>query len=205
LKIRTMLVICLFFGFLVTGCGAGAPFNTPTPAHTPTPPNTTSVDLTNISLKSEDLPEGFHLFTKDEIKLMGNMDLTSIVQAFGGGANLVKSNVYGKNPTTIEFLIEVYFYPLSSDIISQIDNGFLNPDLITKSVEGSQVISDLSGIGNGSMGLTTIVQEINMNLLMIRRNNTLIVLLEVYQSETSNFDLKAIGPKADQAVLAEYK
>jgi hypothetical protein len=102
-------------------------------------------------------------------------------------------------------LIEAYFYPLSSDIISQIDNGFLNPDLITKSVEGSQVISDLSGIGNGSMGLTTIVQEINMNLLMIRRNNTLIVLLEVYQSETSNFDLKAIGPKADQAVLAEYK
>lgn len=217
MKTRTLFAICFFTGILLAGCGPGAPtktaiptntptpVNTPTPAYTPTPPNTTTADLTNISLKAEDLPEGFHLFTEDEKKSIGDMDLTSMVKAFGGGANVVKTNLYGKNPTTIAFLVEAFFNPLSSELIGQMDQGFLNPDLIAQSLEGSQVLPDLSGIGNGSMGLTTIIKGIKMNLLMVRRNNTLIVLLEVYQSETAKFDLKAIGQKEDQAVLAEYK
>jgi hypothetical protein len=198
MKTTTLLSIFLITGIILAGCGTGAP------VYTPTPPNTTTADLTNVSLKSEDLPAGIHRFTEDEIKSMGG-DFTSMVKSFGGGASLVKTDLYGKDSKTVEFLFDAFFYPLSSDLIGKIDLGLSNPAGITQSINGSQVLPNLSGIGNGSMGFTVIIQGIKYNFLMIRRNNTLILLMEAYQSETSNFDLKSIGQKMDQYVLAEYK
>jgi hypothetical protein len=207
MKSATLLSMCLITGIILAGCGAGAPVNTATPAYTPTPPNTTTADLTKVSLKTEDLPVGFHRFTEDEIKTSG-IDLTSMFKSFGSGANLVKEDLYGKNLTTVAFLFDVLVYPLSSDVIGQTDQTFKNPESAIQSndtLKSFSVLPNLNAIGNGSMGLSGITKGINMNLLMIRRNNTLIILLEMYQGNTSNFDLKVVGQKMDQYVLAEYK
>ena len=61
----TFFSIRLITGILLAGCAAGAavntaaPANTAVPVNTPTPLNTTTVDLTNVFLKTEDLPTGF--------------------------------------------------------------------------------------------------------------------------------------------------
>jgi len=205
MKTTTFLSICLITSIILTGCGAGTPVNTATPAYTPTPPNTTTADLTNVFLKPEDLPAGFHRFTNDEIKTLG-IDLTSVLSRYGGGTNLVKTDIYGKNPQTEEFLFEGLFYPCSSDFIVATDKVFSNPEAFYPSnVKGISLLPNLSGIGNGSMGITSIDQGTTSNILTFRRNNTLIALIEINKSATSNFDLRATGQKMDQYVLAEYK
>ena len=198
MKTRTLFAICFFIGILLAGCGTGAP------AKTAIPTNTTTADLTNISLKAEDLPEGFRLFTEDELKSNG-LDLSSQFESFKIGAPLVKGYCYGKDVNIVNFLVIGVFYPLSPEIMGNWDAAFANPATFAKVIKDSQVLPNLSGIGNGSMGLYYIAPGVKVNFLTIRRNNTLIVLLGMYEGETLNYDLKAIGQKMDQVVLAEYK
>jgi len=225
MKGTTFFSICLITGILLAGCSTGvavntaapadtaAPVNTAMPANTPAPLNTSTVDLTNVSLQTEDLPAGFHRFTDAEIQSMGIADLMSMtksmvsamVKPFAGTANLVKTDIYGKDPKTVDFLVDTFFYPLSPMVIAEIDLGFSNPAIIGQFLKGAQVRTDMGGIGNKSIGLTAVVQGFNLNLLVFRRNNTMIVLVEVNQSGTFNMDLKAIGQKMDQYVLAAYK
>ena len=198
MKTRTLFAICFFIGILLAGCGTGAP------AKTAIPPNTTTADLTNISIKAEDLPEGFHLFTEDVLKSNG-LDLSSMFGSFNIGAPLVKGYFYGKDLTTVNFLVIGFFYPLSQVRLGNWDASFANTATFTQAYKDSQILPNLSGIGNGSAGVYYITQGDKANLLMIRRNNTLIILLAMYEGETLNYDLKAIGQKMDQVVLAEYK
>jgi len=200
--ITRVLVFSMIFVFLITGCITVVT----KPEVTPTPVNTTTADLTNVFLQTEDLPAGFHRYTEDEIKSMG-WDLSSMLGSYGGGATLVKADAYGKDLTTltaVNFLIDGIFYPLSQELMGKMDAVFSNSAKGTPAPNGSQVLPNLSGIGNGSIGMSFIVQGTNANLLMIRRNNALIVLLGMYPGDTSNFDLKAIGQKMDQYVLAKY-
>ena len=225
MKGTTFFSICLITGILLAGCATSAPVNTAAPAdtaapanttvpvNTPTPLNSTTADLSNVSLQTGDLPAGFHQFTDAEIQSMGIADLMSMtksmvsamVKPFAGTANLVKTDIYGKDPKTVDFLVDAFFYPLSPTLITEIDMGFSNPAIISQFLKGSQVLTEMNGIGNKSMGLSAIVQGFNLNLLVFRRNTTMIVLVEVNQSGTFNLDLKAIGQKMDQYVLAEYK
>jgi hypothetical protein len=228
MKHSTFFSICLIAGMILVGCSTGAAVNTaspsnpalpantavPTvPANTPAPLNTTTVDLTNVSLKTEDLPGGYHKFTDAEIKSMGvdsmmNTTTTFIkamVKPFDGVVDLVKSDLYGKSTKTEEFLVNVFFYPLSSSSIFQIDMGFSNPAIISQFLKGAQVLPEYSGVGNASTGLAQTVQGYNLRILVFRRNNTMIALVEANKNATSVFDLKAIGQKMDQYVLAEYK
>jgi hypothetical protein len=219
MKRTTFFSICFITGILLAGCAAGtpdntaAPANTAVPTNTPVPLNITTVDLTNVFLKTEDLPAGFHKFTDAEMKSMGVTDLmamttsmiSSMVKPFAGVADLVKADLYGKNTKTVEFLVNVFFYPLSPSSIFQIDMGFTNPAIIGQFLKDVQILPDFSGIGNSSIGLTAIVQGYNLKLIVFRRNNTMIAFVEANQSAASVFDLKAIGQKMDQYVLAEYK
>ena len=225
MKGTTFFSICLITGILLAGCATSAPVNTAAPAdtaapanttvpvNTPTPLNSTTADLSNVSLQTGDLPAGFHQFTDAEIQSMGIADLMSMtksmvsamVKPFAGTANLVKTDIYGKDPKTVDFLVDTFFYPLSPMVIAEIDLGFSNPAIIGQFLKGAQVRTDMGGIGNKSIGLTAVVQGFNLNLLVFRRNNTMIVLVEVNQSGTFNMDLKAIGQKMDEYVLAAYK
>jgi len=219
MKRITFFSICLIAGILLAGCAAGAavntaaPANTAVPTSTPVPLNTTTVDLTNVFLKTEDLPTGFHRFTDAEMKSMGITNLmtmttsmvSSMVKPFAGVADLVKADLYGKNTKTVEFLVDTFFYPLDPASIAQIDMGFSNPAIISQFLKDTQVLPNFSGIGNSSIGLTAIVQGYNLKLIVFRRNNTMIALVEANQSAASIFDLKAIGQKMDQYVLAAYK
>lgn len=219
MKITTFSSLCIIFGIILAGCSASSAVNTTSPANTviptntPAPLNITTVDLTNIFFKTEDLPTGFHRFTDAEMKSMIGMDLmtmttsmvNSMVKPFAGVADLVKTDLYGKNTKTVEFLVNVFFYPLSQQSIFQIDMGFSNPEIISQYLKDVQVLPNFSGIGNKSIGLAAIVKGFNLNLLLFRRNNTMIILVEVNQNTTSKFDLKALGQKMDQYILAEYK
>ena len=111
---------------------------------------------------------------------------------------------YGKDLTTVNFLAIGFFYPMSQVTLGNWDTSFANPETFAKAFN-AQVLPDLSGIGNRSVGVSFVVPGYKANLLMIRRNNTMIVLLPMYEGETLNYDLKAFGQKMDQVVLAEYK
>ena len=198
MKTRTLFAICFFIGILLAGCGTGAP------AKTAIPTNTTTADLTNISIKAEDLPEGLRLFSEDELKSNG-LDLSSQFASFKIGAPLAKMYFYGKDLTTVNFLAIAFFYPMSQVTLGNWDAAFANPATFAKAFKDSQVLPNLSGIGNRSVGVSFIVPGYKANLLMIRRNNTMIVLFPMYEGETLNYDLKAFGQKMDQVVLAEYK
>lgn len=225
MKYTTFFSIWLIAGIILAGCAAGALVNTAAPANTAVPTytvvptntsapiNTTTVDLTNVFLKTEDLPIGYHRFTDAEMKSMGISNLMamttsmvkSMVKPFAGVADLVKTDLYGKDTKTVEFLVNVFFYPLSPTSIFQIDMGFSNPAIISQFLKDVQILPNFSGVGDSSLGLTAIVQGYNLKLIVFRRNNTMIALVEVNQSGTSNFDLKTMGQKMDQYVLAEYK
>jgi hypothetical protein len=222
MKHSTFFSICLIFGIILSGCAAGAVVNTaapvntavPTvPANTPAPLNITTVDLTNVFLKTEDLPTGFHKFTDAEMKSMGVTSLMttttsfikSMVKPFDGVVDLVKADLYGKSTTKVDFLINVFFYPLSSASIFQIDMGFSNPAIISQFLKGAQVLPEYSGVGNSSIGLAQTVQGYKLSILVFRRNNTMSALVEVDQTGVANYDLKAMGQKIDQYVLAAYK
>jgi hypothetical protein len=219
MKLTTFFSTCLIFGIFLAGCSGGAvvnpanPTNTAIPVNTPAPLNTTTVDLTNVFLKTEDLPGGFHKFTDAEIKSMGVTSLmtttTSFIKAmvkpFDGVVDLVKADLYGKSTKNEQFLVNVFFYPLSSASIFQIDMGFSNPAIISQFLKGAQVLPEYGGVGNSSTGLAQTVQGYNLRILVFRRNNTMIALVEANKSAASIFDLKAIGQKLDQYVLAAYK
>lgn len=219
MKCITFFSIWLMASIFLVGCSAGAvenstsPANTAIPANTPVPLNITTVDLTNVFLKNGDLPVGYHKFSDAEMKSMGVSNLmtmtTSFVKAmvkpFDGVVNLVKTDLYGKNTKTVEFLVNVFFYPLSSSSIFQIDMGFSNPEIIGQFLKGAQILPDFSGVGNSSIGLAQTVQGYNLRIIVFRRNNTMVAFVEANQNAASVFDLKAIGQKMDQYVLAEYK
>jgi hypothetical protein len=147
------------------------------------------------------------------MKSMGVADLlattTSFVKAmvkpFDGVVDLVKVDLYGKNTKTEEFLVNVFFYPLSQSSIFQIDMGFSNPTIISQFLKGAQVLPEFSGVGNSSTGLAQTVQGYDLKLIVFRRNNTMVALVEANKSASSSIDLKSIGQKIDQYVLAEYK
>lgn len=219
MKATPIFSIGLITSIILVSCTTGAavntagPENTPVPINTPTPLNTTTADLTNVFLNTENLPTGFHRFTDAEIKSMIGTDIMtmttsmikSMVKPFAGVANIVKTDLYGKNTKTVQFLVCTFFYPLDSASIGLIDMGFSNPAIISQYLKGPQILLNFNGIGNSSIGLTDIVKGFNMNILVFRRNNSMIALVEVKQNSTSIFDLKAIGQKMDQHVLAEYK
>ena len=219
MKFTAFFSICFITSMILTGCSTSAavntasPANTVIPANTPAPLNITTVDLTNVFLKTGDLPAGFHKFTDAEIKSLGVTDLIatttsfikSMVKPFDGVVDLVKTDLYGKSTKTVEFLVNVFFYPLSSSSIFQIDMGFSNPEIIGQFLKGAQVLPDFNGVGNSSTGLAQKVQGYNLKILVFRRNNTMIALVEANQSAASVFDLKAVGQKMDQYVLAAYK
>jgi hypothetical protein len=219
MKHSTFFSICLIAAITLAGCSAGAvvntaaPANTAIPLNTPAPLNTTTVDLTNVFLKTEDLPVGFHKFTDAEIKSMGVANLMttttafikSMVKPFDGVVGLVKADLYGKSTQNEEFLVTVFFYPLSPSSIFQIDLGFSNPDIIKQFLKGAQVLPEYGGVGNSSTGLTQTGQGFNLGILVFRRNNTMVALVEANKSAAWVFDLKAVSQKMDQYVLAAYK
>jgi hypothetical protein len=168
------------------------------------------VDLTNISLKTEDLPLGYHQFTKNEIKsTFGQLPLEQLVIGVAGDTDLVKMDLYGKNPKIGDYLIVAFFYPLSMELIEQIDQRNSNSEMIIQQMNqacmGVQLLPNLSGMGNSSMGWTALCTHSRSDFLIIRRNNSLIFLIVMHSTEISNFDIKAIGQKIDQYVLAKYK
>jgi hypothetical protein len=225
MRFTTFFSICFMTSMILAGCSTGGvvntsspsntaiPANTASPTNTPAPLNITTVDLTKVFLKTEDIPAGFHKFTDAEMKSMGIADfmatttsfIKAMVKPFDGVVDLVKADLYGKNTTTVEFLVNVFFYPLSSSSIFQIDMGFSNPAIIGQFLKGAQILPDFSGVGNSSIGLAQTVQGYNLKILVFRRNNTMIALVEANQSAASVFDLKAVSQKMDQYVLAEYK
>ena len=218
MKTTTLFSVFLITGIILAGCGAGVPVNTATPVNTPTPENTatpvytptprniTNADLTNITLKTEDLPVGIHRFTEDEIKSIG-FNFKALAEAYGLSPKLVKLDVYGENPQRGELLIIEIFYPMSAELVTQIAAVISYPGELAKlSIDDVKMLPNLSGIGNGSIGLSGILNKMDkVNVLFIYQNNTVILIMDTYQSETSIFDLKAIGQKIDQYVLAEYK
>ena len=231
MKFTTFFSICFMTSMLLAGCSTGAvvntaspsntaipantaiPVNTVQPVNTPAPLNTTTVDLSNVFLKTEDLPAGYHKFTDAEMKSMGVADLLamtksmvmSMVKPFDGVVDLVKADLYGKNTTTVEFLVNVFFYPLSPASIFEIDMGFSNPAIIGQFLKDVKILPDFGGVGNSSIGLSAVVQGYNLRLIVFRRNNTMIALVEANKSGASVFDLKGLGQKMDQYVLAAYK
>jgi hypothetical protein len=225
MKFTTFFSICFMTSMILAGCSTGAvvnttspsntavPANTAIPANTPAPLNITTVDLTNVFLKTEDLPAVYHKFSDSEMKSMGIADfmatttsfIKAMVKPFDGVVDLVKADLYGKNTTTMDFLVNVFFYPLSSSSIFQVDMGFSNPAIIGQFLKDVQILPDYNGVGNSSIGLSAVVQGYNLRIIVFRRNNTMVALVEANQSAASVFDLKSVGQKMDQYVLAAYK
>lgn len=172
-----------------------------------------SAKLANAVLLSTDLPQGYQALSEKNLQDLG-MNQEKFSQSFSGMSVDFKPVTFtafiNPNANNIGMVFAMVVYPLSRDDIRKWDEQIQNPetianDLSTGMGEGVVLVPNnmFMGIGNGSIGFTTTIEGLNVEIILARRNDAVMLLMSEYMQ--SGVDVFALAQLLDERVAAAYQ
>jgi len=199
MKICTGTLGILIFGIFLASCSPAS--------------QDLSVNLANAVLTSADLPLGYQTLSEENLQELG-MTREKFGASFGGMSmdfQPVSFTAFmNPNANNIGMVFAMVVYPLSKDDIRTWDGQMRDAEKTTNDLAagmGAGVVlepkNEFTGIGNSSMGFTTTLTGLKVEIILVRRNETGMLLMSEYLQ--SGVDIYALAQKLDERVVAAYQ
>ena len=199
MKIHTRILVVFVIGFLLASCSPAS--------------RDVSTKLAEAVLTTADLPPGYQTLSEENLQDLG-MTREMFSASFSGVSMdflpVSFSAFLNPDANNIGMVFAMVIYPLSKDDIRTWDGQIRDVEKTSIDLAagmGEGVIlkpnHEFSKIGNGSMGFTTILEGLTVEIILARRNDTAMLILSEYLQ--SGVDIFSLAQKLDERVAAAYQ
>jgi len=172
-----------------------------------------SADLANAVITIADLPQGYQPLSDENLQMLG-MTREQFSASFSAMSMNLKpvsfSTFMNPDPNNLGMFFAMVLYPLSKDDIRSWDNQIQDvektaTDLAAGMGEGIVLMPrpEYTGIGDGSIGFVTNLEGLKVEIILVRRNDTAMLLMSEFLQ--TGVDLFSLALKLDQRVEGAYK